>query len=299
MPISNYPSGFANGVTLRNLPLILTQIKNSKVFWVDSTTGSNGNKGTFIKPLATIKYALTLCTANQGDTIIAASGHQEDVIADGDIDFDVAGVNVIFLGQGASRATLTFKTSASASIHITAKDVTLINPQFICDIDALADAIQIKDEFCKIINGLWFDKVDKATTNCIDANTSSNWLQINGWRYYAETGGTQKVSHIKIYAFRDFILSDIDIAGDFSTGNIDNSTNLTSNARFENMTLKNTNATPAPGMVIHANTTGYVKNTDIRIASGTTYVSSNAKLNWDNNALGYNADGGKGTLIGT
>ncbi|MCK4815623.1 hypothetical protein KA005_07630, partial [bacterium] len=73
MPISNYPKGFANGINLRGLPILNTY--PGKVFWVDSETGSDGNKGTFDRPFGTIDYAVGRCTADRGDVILVKANH--------------------------------------------------------------------------------------------------------------------------------------------------------------------------------------------------------------------------------
>ena len=81
MPISNYPNGFANGVNIRGVPVLNTYGGN--VFWVDSGAGSNGNKGTFDRPWATIDYSIGKCTASNGDVVMVKPGHAETLAADG------------------------------------------------------------------------------------------------------------------------------------------------------------------------------------------------------------------------
>jgi hypothetical protein len=61
--------------------------------------------------------------------------------------------------------------------------------------------------------------------------------------------------------------------------------------RLENVILKNSNATPKPGIVFQAACTGQAKNVDIRIASGGTFISSLANINFDDNCRGYAAAG--------
>jgi len=300
MPISNYPHGFANGVTLREIPTDIRLNGEANVFWVDSVHGSNGNKGTYIQPFATIDYAVGRCTANNGDIIYVAAGHTETVIAASGLDLDVAGITVVFMGEGADRATINFTTAVTASVTIAAANVTLINPRFTAGIDALTGPISITAADCTIKNGIYFDGTSIDTTDCIVATSAAPRLQIRGWKYIpGDEAGTQKQSNIQLDGVDNAILTDIDITGDFATGNIENVTDEILNVRLENIRLKNTNSGPQPGMVLDANATGQAKNIDIRIASGTTYVSSVAKLNWDIQCLGYAADGTGGDPIGT
>ena len=66
---SNFPNGFANGVTIRGVPLTITN--PGEVFWVNGSGvlakggvgGSNGNDGSYQRPFATIDYAVGKCTA--------------------------------------------------------------------------------------------------------------------------------------------------------------------------------------------------------------------------------------------
>jgi hypothetical protein len=120
MPISNYPKGFAAGVTLRNVPLY--ENCAGQVLWVDSNNGSNGNKGTFDRPFASVDYAIGKCAANNGDQIHMKPGHAEAIPAAASILCDVAGVSYIGHGFGADRPTFTWGTATTATIQQTAVD---------------------------------------------------------------------------------------------------------------------------------------------------------------------------------
>jgi len=296
---SNYDTGFPQGLTIRNIPIEIAQNGNSNVFWVNSVVGSNGNQGNFLHPYASLAYAITQCTANQGDRIFVAAGHSENVVAAAGILLNIAGVTIEFLGEGSNRGVINFTTLVSASLSITAANVTLINPRFVAGIDALTGPISITAANCAIINGSWYDAPAMATSDCIVATTAATGLTIDGWKYYASTTGTQKNSNIKLTAVADAVLQNIDIAGDFLVANINNATTECTGLRLQNVYLNSLNATPKPAIVLQANTTGMAKNVDLRIASGTTFVSSVAKMNWDLECLGYHADGQTGTPIAT
>ena len=132
MAISNYPNGFASGVSIRGVPIIQTH--PGKVFWVYNGTallsgqigGSNGNKGTFDAPFSTIEYAVSQCTANRGDIVFVKPGHAETISTAAILTLDVAGVAIVGLGKGSNRPTLTF-TAAAANVPITAVNVTVHN----------------------------------------------------------------------------------------------------------------------------------------------------------------------------
>lgn len=133
MPNSNFPNGFSGGVTIRGLPILQTQ--PGKVFWVYNGTalqagqrgGSNGNKGGYDDPFATILYALTQCTANRGDIIFVKAGHSESIANATTLTMGVAGVAIVGLGAGSNRPTLTFTTATTANIPITAANMSIQN----------------------------------------------------------------------------------------------------------------------------------------------------------------------------
>src|SRR4051812_22097042 len=83
--MSNFPGGFANGLSVRGMPLVQTQ--PGKVFWVyngsalqvGQKNGSDGNRGTYDAPFATILGALAQCTAGRGDIIFVKPGHAETI----------------------------------------------------------------------------------------------------------------------------------------------------------------------------------------------------------------------------
>ena len=125
MPISNYPNGFANGVNIRGVPLLNAYSGN--VLWVDSGAGSDGNKGTFDRPFATVDYAVGQCTANNGDIIMVKPGHVEDFDdTTTGFDADVAGVAIIGMGTGSDRPRFDLN-DATSTLVLGANNVTLKN----------------------------------------------------------------------------------------------------------------------------------------------------------------------------
>lgn len=135
MSYSNFPGGFAQGITIRGVPLSLTN--PGKVFWVYNGTalqsgqrgGSDGNKGTYDSPFSTIDYAVGQCTAGRGDIIFVKPGHAETIASAAAIALDVAGITLVGLGKGNARPTLTWSTAAS-TITVAANDITVHN--FLC-----------------------------------------------------------------------------------------------------------------------------------------------------------------------
>lgn len=133
MPSSNFPVGFPQGLTVRNVPIL--QAQPGRVFWVSNAStlqvgekgGSDGNKGTFNAPFSTVDYAIGQCVANRGDVIFVKPGHAETLSAANAILADVAGVAIVGLGVGSNRPTFTFDTAATTTIGVTAANVTFKN----------------------------------------------------------------------------------------------------------------------------------------------------------------------------
>ena len=135
--ITNFPYGFANGLSVRGMPLL--QMQPGQVFFVNNSTvlnpqqraGSDSNRGTFLDPFATLKYAVnTACTASRGDIVFVGPGHAETISDATTLTLANAGVAVIGLGNGSLRPTFTFSTAATANIPITAANMSIQNCLF-------------------------------------------------------------------------------------------------------------------------------------------------------------------------
>jgi hypothetical protein len=145
--MTRFPNGFANGIELRGMPLAVTH--PGKVFWVYNGTallpgqksGSNGNKGTFNDPFATVDYAISQCTASRGDVVFIKPGHAETLAADG-FDLDVAGVAVLGLGTGTLMPSFTLSATTS-DVNISAANCSLVNVRFVPSTSDVVRAIQV------------------------------------------------------------------------------------------------------------------------------------------------------------
>lgn len=145
MATSNYPQGFANGITIRGVPI--AQTHPGRVFWVSNSTtgllpgqvgGSNGNDGTFNKPFSTLDYAIGRCTANSGDVIFIKPGHAETISSATAMAWDVAGVAIIGLGVGTNRPTFTLDTANTATVAVSAANISVQNCVFVANFLSIA-----------------------------------------------------------------------------------------------------------------------------------------------------------------
>jgi hypothetical protein len=182
MALSNYPGGFAEGISIRGVPLIQTH--PGKVFWVSNSTamlsgqktGSDGNKGTFDAPFATLDYAVGQCVANRGDIIFVKPGHAETIASATALALDVAGVAVIGLGQGSNRPTFNL-TATTSTITISGNNVVFWNCLVTGGIDAIVAVYTISGADVKL--QLNYRDVTGQCTDCVLTTATADRLFID------------------------------------------------------------------------------------------------------------------------
>jgi len=170
-PASNFPNGFGNGVTIRNIPIEI--MPEGKVHWVNSGAANNSN-GSYAKPWATIATAIS--KADEYDTIMIAAGHSETLTSSSFV-VDKA-LTIIGQGRGSRVPTFT-STSAAATgtVSITDADVTISNIRLVAGYSggsAAAITIAAVGDFCTLDNIVcrdgatnaveWLTHVSVATT---------------------------------------------------------------------------------------------------------------------------------------
>lgn len=181
MPISNYANGFAQGLTVRGVPIEIPH--PGKVFWVNNSTtathlaeggigGSNGNKGTYQQPFASIDFAISKCKAGRGDVIYAMPNHVEAVstaaAGAATVDIDVAGVTIIGLGFGSSQARFDF-TLAAGVVTVTADNVTIHGMNFHANVPDVLIGLNLGTAANTIVSSCLFDVETTTTDEFADA----------------------------------------------------------------------------------------------------------------------------------
>jgi len=227
MPFSNFPKGFANGVSIRGLPVqqvyatsqaSLTTTGKSGVYWVDSNNGLDGNDGTYGKPLATLERALNVASAY--DIIMLKPGHAETISSATALNFDLASVSIEGLGVGNSRPTFTLDTATTATIPVSASNITIRNVVFTanfadivsvftlaaakfftvidCEIKATATNMNFIHVFdtntttaaadgLTMVNCRWIEPDAATLAVCLVDGTNDRWTFVNN---YFNLGGT-------------------------------------------------------------------------------------------------------------
>lgn len=153
MGLTNFP----NGITSFGVPVMGSgadvPFTTGNYFFVDSghanAADSASNGGDPSKPLATLDYAIGRCTASNGDVIILAPGHTEDIDGASAITVDVAGISIIGLGNGANRPTFTWSATAG-TIVVSAANVTIKNILTTASIDEVVSMISVTGANCTL-----------------------------------------------------------------------------------------------------------------------------------------------------
>lgn len=129
MPLTNFP----NGVSSFGIPVVGSGpiIPAGNVFFVSSVSGGLGDGTSKDFPLATLSAALARCTANNGDVIFLLPGHAETISSATALTVSTAGVSIIGLGKGTKRAQFTLDTANTATINVTANNVSFSNIAFV------------------------------------------------------------------------------------------------------------------------------------------------------------------------
>lgn len=134
MPMSNFNNGFGQGVSIRGVPILQTH--PGKVFWVGNAAASllqghrgaaDAGGGSFNSPYSTLAYAVSQCVANRGDIIVVKPGHAETISSATALTLSIAGVAIVGLGLGSNRPTFTLDTATTATINVTAANVSIQN----------------------------------------------------------------------------------------------------------------------------------------------------------------------------
>ena len=154
--ITNFPQGFTSGMNVRGMPLVQTQPGN--VFWVNNSTvlnanaatGSDTNRGTYQRPFATLQYAVNSCVAGRGDTIFIGAGHAETISSATALLLNKSSVAIVGLGTGASRPTFTLDTANTATIAVSAANVSVQNCIFVANFLTIAGCFTLSTakDFC-------------------------------------------------------------------------------------------------------------------------------------------------------
>lgn len=237
MAITNFPDGLSSF----GMPVVGQGVPIARAYkFVCSTYGSNGNEGTLESPYATIDYAIGKCTASRGDTIVVLPGHTETVTAAAGIALDVAGVNIIGIGEGSIRPTVNFTTAVGASFAVTAANCLVKNILFLGGFDALTNPISVAAADFTLDGCEWRDVTGQAT-DVILTTAAADRMKIINHRHDGATaaGGASAVAIVGGDRIR---IENCSFDGNFSIGVIDVRTTATTDLEVTNVRARTRNA---------------------------------------------------------
>lgn len=201
------------------------------ILFVNSATGTNGagyGKSPDA-PVATIDYAVGLCTASAGDVIYVMPGHAEAIAAAAGIDADVAGISIIGLGKGSLKPTITMGTATTATFRINAANVTVRNLRFVNDIDSLVKVINVNESYATIEDCDFVTSSTKEALSFINLATTFDYLAVRRCRFEqptdpAGTDGGADTGAIFLVDSEYVLVEDCWFSGNFETAFIHNRT---------------------------------------------------------------------------
>ena len=171
-----------------------TYITTGNVYFVNSVIGSNDNNGLDPDhPVATIGKGISLCTSGQGDTVFVMPKHAE-TISSSTATVRVSGVNIIGLGEGTDRPTVTLATTASAKFGTSGAHSTYIeNLLFKVTIDACVAPVYVESSEVWIFNCEVQGTSAAEGIDMIHFTSDADYCVVDGLKYVRPTslGGTE------------------------------------------------------------------------------------------------------------
>lgn len=254
MTLTNFPDGlssFGMPVVGNGLPIA------SQYFFVNSVRGSNGNEGTSPdSPFSTLDYAVGKCRASEGAVIVALPGHVETVTAAGGLALDVAGINLIGVGNGSLKPQINFTTAVGASMLVTADNIQVNGFRFTGGIDALTNPIHVQAAGFSLLNSSWTDVTGQAT-DVILTTAAANNMVVQNWSHFGAVAAGAAAG-IALVGGDGIVLDGIWAIGNFSVGFLDIRTTATTNLQARNWIARTVNSADVIGVDTITGSTGTI-----------------------------------------
>lgn len=164
---------FTQGVSRAGFPLGGPDlVTTGRVMFVSNVSGDLGNNSAWdgkrgaspSQPFLTLAFAITQARSSKGDVIYLMPGHAEVIATATSLALNKIGVQIIGLGVGSNRPSITFNGVASI-ITISGASTVLKNVQLLAGVDEVVTAISVTAAFVTI------DAVDVVET------TSKQFIQ--------------------------------------------------------------------------------------------------------------------------
>jgi hypothetical protein len=241
-----------------------SELGTGSIFYVDSNVASEGDGTSWSEARDTLDEAVGLCTADNGDFIMVAQGHNEALTAADAVDVDVAGVTVVGIGNGSLKPTFDYDNEA-AEFVIGAANVKIENLRFRVSANAVTEAINIEAggdsaEIFACEFGFAETTTDEFST-AINVVTGANDVTIDSCWF--DAGAQAAITALRLGAISTPIINNNFISGDYSTATIWNDTTaveviITNNVIYNGHMLTDTGVNAVAVMTMANNTAGYV-----------------------------------------
>ncbi len=155
-------TNFTNGISSFGIPVYGSQSDGQPlvgtVLFVDTVNGVNAGSGNSPNaPYQTIAYALTQIPSGAYATIFVLPGSTTTISSATALLLNVANVKLIALGVGNQRAVFDFTTANTATIPVSAANVTLQNFRFTANFLSIAAALTVTAAGLNLIGNTFTD----------------------------------------------------------------------------------------------------------------------------------------------
>jgi len=224
-----------------------------------------------VRYFATIGAAATAATANSGDTIVVLPGHTEAITGAAGIAIATAGINIIGIGTGTDRPTISFTTAITAQMTVTAANVSIQNIIFTAGFDAITAMISVTGAYVSFLDCEF--NTNSATVGAVlgilTAATATG-LRVERCRFLgpATNAGTTTTAQIKHEVGVDYVIKDNYFTGKMTQAILNATTvlrGLIDNNRF-------VVATGTVAITMAAASTPFISNNRINVPSGTAPI---------------------------
>jgi hypothetical protein len=211
------------------------------IFFVCSVTGTDSAGGgqNPDSPLASIDYAIGLCTANQGDRIYVMPLHVETIAGAAGVALDVAGVEIIGIGNGAARPKVNFTATAS-TFAVSAANCTVRNTLFTGGIDAVVSCLTVAAADFALKDCEYRDVTGQCTAFLL-TTAAADRMVIDGLRHDGDANAGTAAS-IAIVGGDRIEIKNCRFDGNFSVGVIDIRTTATTDLEVHDCVARTRNS---------------------------------------------------------
>ncbi len=264
--------------------LIDSRETTGNVFYVNSSTGSDvaGNGQNPDAPFATINYAVTQCTDNNGDLIIVMPGHTETIIAAGGITVDKIGVKIVGIGRGRNRPVINYTTSAAGTFLVSAANAWIENVVFKpLGVASVVTAVSVTaaDATFNLCEFELANGTNQAVAG-ITTTAAADRLTVQNCKFHGSNNAGTNAALVIVGGDSHFIFNNV-FQGAYgqTVGAISQITTTTTNCIIQFNYIQNFTAGATKAITMTASSTGQISDNNMQILSGTAPITG-AAMSW-------------------